>query len=347
MHYVDHKYIGLISSRLELFKRKNDNLYNFRCPFCGDSQKNKLKARGYFFNNPKTDAAVFKCHNCGDSRSLGYFIKDIDIHLYQKYLLEKFKIGAATTKKRKKSSKELPFKFGPPKFKQENLLEDVLGAERLDRLALNHEAIRFADSRKLPKETYTRMYYVPDSQCLEKVDSKYQGRVFGKESRILFPFYNKQNELVGITARAITNANTLRYLTFRISEDDPLVFGLDRVNENERIYVVEGPIDSLFIRNSLAVGGAEFGRMRELVDRDNCTIIFDNEPRGREIVQRIRTIIDAGFEVCIWPPANNQQKDINDMILAGMSSDRIVQQIDDRTFSGLAALTAYNEWKKV
>jgi predicted RNA-binding Zn-ribbon protein involved in translation (DUF1610 family) len=346
MHYVDHKYIGLISSRLELFKRKNDNLYNFRCPFCGDSQKNKLKARGYFFNNPKTDAAVFKCHNCGDSRSLGYFIKDVDTHLYQKYLLEKFKGGNATVK-RKKSSKKLPFKFGAPKFKQKDLLEDVIGAERLDRLALTHEAIRFADGRKIPKDSHERMYYVPDSQCLEKVDPKYRGRIMGRESRILLPFYNKQNELVGITARAINNANTLRYLTFRIGEDDPLVFGLERVNENERIYVVEGPIDSLFIRNSLAVGGAEFGRMRELVDRDNCTIIFDNEPRGKEIVQRMRTIIDAGFDICIWAPANNQQKDINDMVMAGMSPDEIVKQIDARTFSGLSALAAFNEWKKV
>ena len=167
----------------------------------------------------------------------------------------------------------------------------------------------------------------------------------GRESRILLPFYNKQNELVGITARAINNSNTLRYLTFRISEDDPLVFGLERVNENERIYVVEGPIDSLFIRNSLAVGGAEFGRMSELVSRDNCTIIFDNEPRGKEIVQRMKTVIDAGFNICIWSKSI-VQKDINDMVVAGMSSDEIVKQIDARTFSGLSAMTAFNEWKR-
>ena len=49
MSYVDVKYARLVGSRLDNFKEKKTNLYNFRCPYCGDSQKHKSKARGYFF----------------------------------------------------------------------------------------------------------------------------------------------------------------------------------------------------------------------------------------------------------------------------------------------------------
>ena len=88
MTYVDLKYINILSGRLSLFKRKTNNLFNFRCPFCGDSQKNKLKARGYIY--AKESKYSFKCHNCGTTSSIGNLIKHVDANLFKEYRTESF-----------------------------------------------------------------------------------------------------------------------------------------------------------------------------------------------------------------------------------------------------------------
>ena len=89
MDIIDSKYVNLVSSRLQKFKRVKTNLYNFRCPICGDSKKHKNKARGYIYSH-KADMN-FKCHNCGASSSLSNFIKTLDPVLYKQYIFEKFK----------------------------------------------------------------------------------------------------------------------------------------------------------------------------------------------------------------------------------------------------------------
>ena len=87
--YIEQKYLLLASSRLQQFKRKGDYLWNFRCPYCGDSKTNKTKARGYVFR--KESNLIYKCHNCGHGTNMPNFIKDRDQKLYSEYCLEKFK----------------------------------------------------------------------------------------------------------------------------------------------------------------------------------------------------------------------------------------------------------------
>ena len=89
--YIDTKYVNILSSRLSLFKRKTNGLYNFRCPFCGDSQKSKTKARGYFYQR-RTDL-FFRCHNCGQSSTFSNFLKQFDGETYKEYALERYKEG--------------------------------------------------------------------------------------------------------------------------------------------------------------------------------------------------------------------------------------------------------------
>jgi transcription elongation factor Elf1 len=102
----------LISSRLQRFKKVKNNLYNFRCPICGDSQKNKTKARGYLYqvkNNTN-----YKCHNCGLNISFNNFLKQIDNTTHKQYIFEKFKEGHSG----KNFTAEKPkLEFTAPKFK--------------------------------------------------------------------------------------------------------------------------------------------------------------------------------------------------------------------------------------
>ena len=340
MNYVDVKYIGLISSRLSHFKKKTNSLYNFRCPICGDSEKNQYKARGYLYPSKDNTSFVYKCHNCGDTRSLANLIKFVDHSLYQKYLLERFKKDDQqnTVKEEKKKKRNV---------KSSDFLERKLGAVRLDRIPDNNSVYRFIKERKIPASVHERLYLIYDEKKLERIDPKYKGRIHGNDSRLLLPFCDRGGKLVGVAARATNPSATLRYLAFKIDEDAPMIFGLDYLKRNARepIYVVEGPIDSLFLPNAIAVGGADFNKLDQEVRKDKCVIVFDNEPRNPEIVKRMKKIIAAGYKICIWPETI-QEKDINDMILAGMDSVEITNVINKNTFSGLQATASLNKWKR-
>ena len=338
MNYVDVKYVGILSSRVDQFKKKTNTLYNFRCPICGDSEKNRYKARGYLYPSQDGTSFIFKCHNCGDTRSLANLIKLVDHTLYQKYLLEGF------GKKDKRFNSKVK-KKKTPKIDASYL--ERLGAERVDRIPKNHAVHQFINDRRIPDSTLSRLYYIHDDKMLEKVDPIYKGRIIGNQPRLILPFFNREESLVGIAARAINSASTLRYLAFRLDKDAPMIFGLDRIKRNSRdsVYVVEGPIDSLFLPNAIAVGGADFKKLESEIRKDKCIIIFDNEPRNIEIIKRMKSLIDDGYNVCIWPQ-NIKEKDINDMVLSGIPASKIQDVINKNTYSGLKAMTAFNAWKK-
>ena len=140
--------------------------------------------------------------------------------------------------------------------------------------------------------------------------------------------------------RAFGN-ETPKYLTVKF-QDQPKIFGLDRVDLSKRVYVVEGPLDSLFVKNCLAVAGADFG---DLPFRENATIILDNEPRSKEIIKRMEKLIEYNYELVIWPD-NIKEKDINDMILSD-SKLNILKIINKCTFSGLEAKLKLANWKLI
>ena len=189
------------------------------------------------------------------------------------------------------------------------------------------------------------LYYIDDEERLENLSEKYKDRIAGHNARILLPFYDRDKNLIGITGRLIQGEG-LRYLTLKFNaENEPLIFGLENLDDRSHIYVVEGPLDSLLLCNAVAVAGADFSKLDSLVDKKNATIIFDNEPRNKEIVKRMEKMISSGWEICIWPK-NILEKDINDMIIAGQSSEQILDVINRNKFSDLQAAVALNNWRK-
>ena len=124
------------------------------------------------------------------------------------------------------------------------------------------------------------------------------------------------------------------------------IYGLDRVDYGQRVYVVEGPIDSLFLPNAIAVSGASFDTpiIRQLLT--NATLVMDNEPRNKDIVRQLGKYIDLGYNVCMYPD-NIEEKDINDMIKAGKTPDEILNIINTNTFSGMEAKLKFADWRKI
>ena len=330
MDQVDSKYIGLVSSRLQKFKRVKSNLYNFRCPICGDSQRNKNKARGYFYvvkNNTN-----FKCHNCGASLSFNNFIKKVDVELYKQYTLEKFKEGfsgrgftadsptviSEIVESSKPRFVKDPIKSSLPKASDVRRAKEYLERRNIDPTKFYY-AERFKEFTNSVKQTFD--------------DVKYD------EDRIIIPLY-KDKRLIGFQGRSIDYSPT-KYITVMLNENEPKIYGLDNINKESNVYITEGPFDSTFIDNSIAMCGADVDVNEWNIE--NPVYVYDNEPRNKEIVNRISKVIDKGYKVVIWPNSI-VEKDINDMVLSGLDVQNVVES---NVYSSLQAKIKFNYWKKI
>jgi hypothetical protein len=322
MDFVDVKYINLISSRFQKFKKVKNNLYNFRCPICGDSQKNKTKARGYLYqvkNNTN-----FKCHNCGINISFNNFLKQIDTTIHKQYTFEKFKEGNTG---RNFTVDEPVFNFEVPKFKPKLDLPKV---------SENANANEYLTKRKLNPHNY---YYAEKFKSWTNTFKEVFDDISKDEPRIIIPLFY-QNTLVGFQGRAL-GPSKIKYITVMLDDNAPKIYGLDEVKKDQTVYITEGPFDSTFIRNSIALCGAD-GDVGKWGIGD-CVWIYDNEPRNAEIHRRIEQCISKGDKVVIWP-SSIKEKDINDMVLSGLDVQSVIEL---NTYSGLEAKLKFTTWKKI
>jgi hypothetical protein len=345
--FIDIKYLNQIGNKLSLFKKKSEYLWNCRCPICGDSQAKKNKARGYFYRQ-KNDL-YYKCHNCDASQHFGTFLKDMDQNLYREYRLERYGNGE-NRRAHANPEDELKKMFAEPQFSFQDempgptLLDELL--PRVDTLPADHEVRIFCAARKIPDYQLSRLYFIDDMRKIDQISPNMKDKIKTAEPRLVLPFRSAAGKLVGVTCRAL-RGETLRYITVRIDEDAPLIFGLEDMNPLTQVYAVEGPIDSLFLPNAIAVGGTGFGRLGNLGIRSKyLTVIVDNQPRNREVVAIYKKVIDAGHRIFIWPDSMNV-KDINDMALVGYTKSEIVDLIDNNSHEGLTAMMKFNTWKRV
>ena len=333
--YTDQKYVGLISPRLELFKQVRANLWNSRCPICGDSQKNRSKKRLYIYAK-KQDLFV-KCHNCGFGSNLGNFIKQLDPHLHSQYVVERYSQGQTNHRK----TKEPEFKFEPPKFKPR---PDSIDLPSIKSLSHDHHAHLYFMSRKMPVEFLDKVFYAEDfrewAMSVSEIDYSNLGK---DEPRMVIPFFDTEGKLIAAQGRALGN-HELRYITIKVSEESPKIYGLDRWNPETTTYIVEGPIDSMFLPNCLAVAGGDLQSIK--LDKEQCVLIFDNESRNEHTVKKLMKAIDDGWSVVIWSK-EKKFKDINDLIISGLSTDEILEMINTRTMKGLEADWTAREWRNV
>jgi len=329
--YIDLKFINNISSRLQHFKRKNDNLFNFRCPHCGDSKKSKLKARAYLYR-VKNDM-FFKCHNCGMGQNLSNFIKYVDPRLHSEYILERYKGSTPATPKPEFDIVKKTV------FKEVNIIEELTS---IADLSDKHPAKKYVVKRKIPEKFFDILLYTPEFMSLvNSVKPNTFTNTKGEHPRLIIPFYDTTGNLFAFQGRAFGSEQP-KYLTIKLDETKEKIFGLERINFQKHIYITEGPLDSLFIDNCLAAAGAD---LILKVKPSEVTYIFDNEPRNKEIVKRMYKMIEKNYNIFIWPD-DIQSKDVNDLILNNKTIPEIQTIISNNTHTSLSALTKLNTWKK-
>jgi DNA primase len=340
--WLDAKYLSQISFRLEGFKRKGNNTFNFKCPLCGDSKTNKKKARGYVY--PSKGKLWFNCFNCN---AVGYdvpkLIKHLDHNMYNEYILEMLKeTGGNKTRTIQKEETN----FTTSNFTDLN--RHLTKLKKISSFDANSLVKKFITNRHIPNSYHHKLYFCKEFKTWTNtiIPNKFESITLD-EPRLIIPFFDEEGQLFGYQGRAFKKDAELRYITIMIDESKLKLFGLDTVNKDKHIYVLEGPIDSMFVKNSIASCGSDITTNLNYIssDKSKFTIVYDNERRSKDAIKKMEKAIDHGFTVCIWPESI-KQKDINDMYLNGYSQKKILDIINENSYNGLLAKARLSEWKR-
>jgi len=236
---------------------------------------------------------------------------------------------------------KLSKEFITKKFVNKNILDDL---KKISDLNNNHPARRYLLKRKIPEVFFEKLYLCDNWQ---KWVNKVKPGVLNVQHpnnevpRLIIPFFDTNNDVFAFQGRAF-GKELPKYMTIKLDENKQKVFGLERVNLHEKVYIVEGPLDSLFLHNSLAAAGSDLDlRIRP----ENQVYIFDNEPRNKEIVARMYKCIDNNNNIVIWPD-DIKEKDINDMVVSSKNIAQIRDIISKNVYNKLSALTKLNNWKR-
>ena len=331
--WCDDKYLRLVSGQLDQFKYLAPQKSRFRCPFCGDSAHNKLKARGYTF--PKQQTIIYKCHNCDLALPFGAFLKRLSRPLFNAYIIENFREHAPPR-----------IVEPPPPIIAKRLPILFAGVEQLSGASLAPALLPVRDyvtARQLPDSALTRLY---GTMCGHRwlsslVGAEKAGGISDGLPYLVIPLRLANHEGYGAQLRLLTRKE---YLKFRWGHDQLRIFGLDACDTAALTYCVEGPLDALCVPNAIAMCGSDIlSGVERLSDSGmpvtNRVLVWDNEPRNPQITKHLRTAIAAGERVVIWPRA--LPKDLNEMVAAGHNVASLLAQ---HTYRGLAAQLEYRQW---
>lgn len=335
--WLDSKYANILGSRLERFKRVQNN-FNFRCPLCGDSKKNRTKARGWILI--KNQKSNYYCFNCGASTSFRMFLKRMDESLFMEYVKE-----SMLEQGQNPEVVEFTQKLKAPKFVSTTQLSAL---KKISQLHPDHPVKRYIDKRQIPPQYHYKLFYATRYKAWVNTVIPNKFKLDRDEPRIIIPLLSEDKELMGMQCRSLDPKAEVKYITLLINEDNPKAYGLDTVDKSKIILALEGPIDTMFLSNAIASCG---GKIDPIVKqcgfpKENVIIVYDNEPRNKDTVKKMEDAINDGYKVCIWP-AQIKQKDINDMVLEGLTPEYIESTIKQNSYFGPAAKLMLAAWRMV
>lgn len=338
--WIDKKYISIFGTTARNFKWKSSNLANCSCPLCGDSSSNQLKARLYFFE--KESKYFIYCHNCGASQPLRVFLKNVSPALYDQYAKEVF---LESVSDKPKETKKDQIELSQPKFLQKDSILSEL--KRISQLKESHPAKQYIVRRKIPTDQHYKLFYCSKFKSWVNTILPNKFNDLRDEPRLVIPFLDTNKQVYGIQGRSFGKVEP-KYYTVMFDKTKPKLFGLDTIDFKREYFIVEGPLDSLFINNSLAMAGSDFQIDQSILPNinTNAVLVYDNEPRNIEIIKKIEKSIKRGFRVVIWPERITF-KDINDMIIGGMSMNDVRFLIKTNIYKDLEAMLQLQKWRKI
>lgn len=348
MLHIELPFVSRVGIYLENFAQKNQYLWNCSCPICGDMSKGRKKKRFYIYRPGTSPHLNAKCHHCGYSASFGTFLKEKFPEFYKEFVLERYQ----SSPKKHIAHKDIedvidrPKSFPMTEVKDEHLVDSTLdGLKCCVDLPDDHPVAKYIEKRMIPRDKWNLIYYT--MKFKDYVNTLIPGKISAnveEHPRLVFPFFNQHGKVFAFTARAFDKREP-KYYTIKL-DDSEKIYGLDRIDPSKTIYALEGPVDSLFIPNAIAVAGSSFDCETTRALKSMLVLVPDNEPRSPEIVKIIKKNINLGFKVCMWPH-HVVGKDINEMIKNGYTQKDVLQLIDENTFQGAVALLKFSQWKLV
>lgn len=335
--WLDKKYINLVASHLPRFAWKTASVANFRCILCGDSQQHKTKARAYLFIVREV-GYMMKCHNCGVSLPFGAFLKRLSQTLFSEYLMEKFE----TRINRTPAPAESPAPPAPPTLAHEFPDVHTLASPELpgDLLAVR----QYVEGRRLPPSALQRLAGTTRAYTWLSplVGADKAARVADDIPYLVIPMRLPSGQFYAAQLRPLGHKD---YITFRWGHDSLRAFGLEAIDPQQTVYCLEGPLDALCLPNAIALCGSDIlGGLVRISDAGyplvNRVLVWDNEPRSKEITRHIHRGIAAGERVVLWP--HHLPKDANDMLAAGHD---VLSIITTHTYHGLQAELEFQQWR--
>lgn len=342
MSYTDKLFAERAFQHLPKFRQVtgSDFKLNARCPICGDSQKDIHKAR--FWAYPIDDGSMrVHCFNCDADMHLSRYLKDYEQDLYREYILEKRKEQSFGRTEAPKVDISDKFKAKMP------VIEKLNFCERLDRLDKAHPIIKYVRSRCIPEERWNRLWFTMQWPAL--VNSVNPGTYKNEtnEPRLVIPIFNKDKEIESFQGRALRSDAPQKYITIKAHDKATKIYGLDTVDERQRVWVMEGPIDTLFIPNAIAITGGSLD-LGTVPFKETRVWVMDSEQRHPDTIKRMARLIEAGEKVVFWDKVQWPSKDINDMVKDdGATPEQILDYMNKNIEQGLMGKMRLSRYARV
>lgn len=332
MSYVDEQFAELALQRQPRYKKYNGRFkLNCRCKICGDSASDEFKAR--FWAREYEDTVMLKCYNCDYSNSIAGYIKEEEPDLYRDYLMEKRKGNFLITPKEQ------------PK-EEKKIIEFIPYSVRIDTVDRDTKLMQYVRKRKIPEEAYDKIYFTSEWQKLVNHIKEGTFSYPKDELRMVIPIFNKEGGIEALQGRALAKDSSVKYMTIKAYEGASKVYGVDRAVPDKPVVITEGPLDSLFLDNAIAITGGSLD-LNQVPFSDNRIWALDNEPRHKDTINRMKKLINSGERVVFWDTLEYSGKDINDFIMNGASKEYLMNYIMNNNFSGLQAQLRLNKFSKV
>jgi len=231
----------------------------------------------------------------------------MDNVLYDQYVMERYKNGLTG---KNSNTPEPKFDFKKPTFSKKSF--DLHSIKELDE---DHPSKTYLKNRKIPEKYFSELYYCENFKEWTNSQKQTFTSIENDEPRIIIPLINK-GEIFGFQGRSLKKNSKVKYITIILNDSHPKIYGLDNVDWDKTVYIVEGPFDSMFIENSIAMVGSDIDHMFLISNYDvHFVVVYDNEKRNKQIVDKMNKAIELKLPIVIWP-SEIQQKDINDIVLS-------------------------------
>jgi len=334
--FLEIQYVNRLGVYLTNFKQVKSRNWVFSHTCETAKPGKKLKARGSIYEIKENTTFNVKCFHCGYSVAFTTLLKETAPVLYDEYQLHRYR--------------DQPQKIvsDPVVVQEAKTFVDanLEGLIPITKLAPTSAVMRWIDRRKIPRKHYKLMYVAKN---FYKWASRYKPEF--KESkddspRLVLPYFDLHGRVIGFTARTFAPKVEPRYIHLRLDKDIDFVYGTERIDPSKKIYVCEGQIDSFFVDNCVAVGGANYSTPFMNSIKSNCVIIPDSDwKRNSQVAKQLKKAIVAGFSVCMLPD-NISGKDLNDIVKAGLTIEELKTIIDRHTYTGLTAQLEFAMNKK-